>query len=875
MLPRPARLAARSWLPFALALTLAVPVAARATPRLGRLVIPTSESVSLTLDPGRPDYRGTVEIALQVPAPVDSFRFHALGLTLDSLVLRRGATRVAATWRPGADGLVVVRTRHPLTPGDHTLAIGFHARFDTQALALYRVKQGADWYAFTQFEAVEARRAFPCWDEPDFKIPWRFTLRAPRGLWAAANTPVARTRDDGAWRVTTFEPSPPMPSYLVAFAVGPFDTLSVAGLPGPGRILSPRGTRADAVEAAAQAGPLLAALERWFGLRHPYAKLDLVAAPEFAYGAMENPGLIVFLDHILIQDRRTMSPSARAHMATDIAHEMAHLWFGDFVTMRWWDDLWLNESFASWMGDRTCDEVFPGMKFGTRQLEGRARAFTTDAQPGVRAMRRPIGETVDLDQLADALAYEKGQALLRMFEQWLGPGTFRDGVREYLRRTAWGNAVGPELWATLSEVSGRDVSGPMASFLDQAGVPEVTVEQAGGGRITLSQHRFLERAGADTMATLWRIPVVLALGDGKTVHRQRVLLERARQTFALDVADPLWVHPNADESGYYRWHVPPAMFERIVAAGSDALTERERIALPDAAFAALAAGEIDGGEVVRVIERAARDPEPLVVAAALTATERLRAAFVDDPTDPVYAGWLARTYAPALARIGLTPRPGEPEAASDLRPQLVWQLGAYARDTSLTARAAREAERWLADPASVEPSLAETWLWLAARDGDAARFDAYRRRFESGLPSDLRRVLIGSFGRFRDPVAMQRALDYALAGPLRPQEVLDVVDGWSETPALRARARAWVRERYGEIEARIPRSYLDALPHVGQGCGDEGLAETKAFFGDPARVSPGYREELIQLEDRQTGCGQMRARAGDSVRRAFGAAPAP
>jgi len=859
-------------------LALLVTLALSSTPghaslRLGRDVIPVEESLTLTLDPAAARFGGVASIALEVPQPADSFRFHALGLDLDSLVLRRGGEPIAVRWQRGPGGMLVVRARHPLTPGAHTLTIGFSAPFDTTALALYRVRQGDDWYAFTQFEAIEARRAFPCWDEPDFKIPWRITLRAPLADIVSANTPIAERRVQGAWQIATFEPTPPMPSYLVAFAVGPFDTLSVRGLPGPGRILSPRGTRALAAGAATQAGPLLAALERSFGRPYPYRKLDLVAAPEFAYGAMENAGLIVFVDALLLHEPGRLSPADRRRLAGIIAHEMAHMWFGDLVTMRWWDDLWLNESFASWMGDHVTDQVYPEMRVRLDQLRGRSSAYHLDALDAVRAMRRVIGDDVDLDQLADALAYQKGQALLLMFESWLGPDRFRDGVREYLREHAWGNAVGSELWSTLEVTSGEPVAAPMASFLDQPGVPLVSVESCGGGRIVLAQRRFFDHANADSSVCVWRIPVVLALWDGQRVHRQRVLLERPRQSFALEVRDPVWVHPNADETGYYRWQVPAGMFDRLAAAGPAALSERERIAMPDAAVASLAAGILHGETAVRVIERIARDPAPEAVLAALRAAERVREDYLDDRDDPDASAWLGRTFAPALARIGAVARPGEPDAATELRAGLIWELGAHGGEDALRAEGARQCAKWLADPSAVDPALAGSWLRLAARAGDTTLVATFRSRLERGAGPADRWLIVSALGQFRDPVASERVLEGLLDGTLRPQEVLDVPGQWDDSPAVRARATEWVRQHYGLIVARIPRSQWNDMVRIGEGCGEEGLAETRAFFTAPGRVSAGYREELTLRESRARACGDRRAREQTAVRRAFAAPP--
>ena len=348
-----------------------------------------------------------------------------------------------------------------------------------------------------------------------------------------------------ARRTVVFKRTPPLPSYLLALAVGPFDTVPITGMSVPGRVVTVKGKGGLAAEAARVAPPLLGALERYFGRPYPFEKLDLLAVPEYWPGAMENPGAITFADQILLIDPAGASVAQRRLLIEVTAHEIAHMWFGDLVTMAWWDDLWLNESFASWMGDKVTQEAFKETEVETRSVEGAQKAMNTDARLTTRAIRQPVGAMDNLLQAADELAYQKGEAVLGMFEAWLGPDVFRQGIRDYLAAHEWGNATAADLWSALSKASGQDVGKPMATFLDQPGVPVVSAMIVDDGKsVRLSQQRFVG-AGVKAPPAQWQIPVGVKFSDGGVVQTKTFLLTSASQDFKLGVKNKVvdWIHP--------------------------------------------------------------------------------------------------------------------------------------------------------------------------------------------------------------------------------------------------------------------------------------------------------------------------------------------
>jgi alanyl aminopeptidase len=849
----------------ALALPLATGAPAAPNNRLARDVVPTFQSVRLKLDPSRPDYSGAVHVDLKVAAAASSFAFYAKNMDVIAVKLSNAAGVVQTSFVADPNGQVVVRAGTPISPGDYGLDVDFQNDFDTRANGLYRVKSGTDWYCFTQFEAIAAREAFPCWDEPEFKIPFQVTVTVPEACTAVSNTTLQKESTIGGQRTVVFDRTPPLPSYLVAIAAGPFEYVPIRGMSVPGRVVTVKGSAGMAAEAARVAPPVLAALEKYFGRPYPYAKLDLLAVPEFAAGAMENAGAITFREEILLVDPANVSVRQRQRLAAITAHEMAHMWFGDLVTMEWWDDLWLNESFASWMGDKITHQVFPQYNMPVRELGGTQRAMLTDARLTTRAIRQSVDAFANLDRLFDELAYEKGQSVLGMLETWLGPEVFRKGVNGYLKTHEWKNATAADLWKALSAASGRDVSPATNSFLDQGGVPLVSVETQAGGAVKLSQRRFTNYGVEPRVPTSWKIPVTLRYSDGRQTYTQAVLLSEAEQIVKLEkTSAPAWVHPNANERGYYRWHVPPEAMKTIVEAAPRA---RERVGFLNNLSALLDAGMIDGDDYLRTLEAFADDPAPEVIGAAITGLEKVYETFISPDLRASFAITSRRILRPALKRYGIAKTKGEADAVSLLRPNLLSTLGVYGMEREVMDWGRTTARRYLSRPDSVDASVAGTALNLAARDGDVTLFETYRERFESTrVPSERARFL-AALGHFRNPELLERSLDYALRGPLRPQEILTIAFNVSENEELKERVWRWFRSGYKPISQRVPPFYLPDLPGFAACCDTIRIPEAQAFFSFPETNLPGTQEELAKVVEKIRDCASLRERQTPSIAR--------
>jgi alanyl aminopeptidase len=843
----------------------ALALAAPAEARLAKSVVPTFQSIHLRADPDTTTYSGRVEIDLDVRKATGTLALHSDGPKLERVSLIQQGKAIALAQQPGPRGLLTLTARRPLAPGPARLEIQFSNAFNTQAVSLYRMVKDGHGYLFTQMEAEHARQAFPCFDEPDFKFPYQLTLEIPDETQALFNTPIEAETRKGGWKSIRFQKTPPMPSYLLALAAGPLEFTEIPGLRIPARVVTVKGQSQLTRLAVQSTPPILAALEEYFGMPYPYAKLDLIAVPEYWFGAMENPGAITYSDNILLLDEKTASPAQRKSLYRITSHELAHMWFGDLVTMAWWDDLWLNESFADWMGDKITEKLLPELRHQLGELQNVQDIMEADARPSTDAIRQPV-EDGDQAMRTVGLAYNKGKAVLAMFERWIGEDNFRRGVNEYLKAHAWKNAEAADLWSSLGKVSGKDVTAAMAGYIEQQGHPLVSLEPLADGSVRLTQRRFLN-LGVEAEPLRWQIPMALKVSDGKTVRIEQVLLHEPTTTVKhAGVTRLAWVMPNAEGRGYYRWSIPRDMLPALARGGEQAMSPAERIAFLGNLGALLAAGEVRGDAYLEVLAELAGDPEPLVAASVISGLENARSAFVADPLRDAFAAYVRRTLQPMAARFGLEKKPREAPAVSLLRPLLLAWLGRVGRDPAALALADRLAESFLRDPASVDPAVASTALQLHALRGDRALFDRYRKEFESAKSPPQRQRFLAALGHFEDPALEEEALRYALQGPLRPNELFSITFGIRlRSEAGGDRTLQWVMENHDFFKSKLPAAFMPGLVNVAAGCSAERLAKARAFFSEAAHQVSGTEKELSQVQEQVQDCAGLRQREGAAV----------
>ncbi|AOS43659.1 Aminopeptidase N [Lacunisphaera limnophila] len=805
--------------------------------RLTREVEPVAQSVELTLDPAKDDFSGRVIIDLLANQPFTSFRLNAEGPTFSTATLTSAdgeVTTLQAEVTNAKFAIVTLTAPKSLGIGNYKLVIDFTAKYPRDGLGLYKTVSRDEPYLFTQFEDKHARKAFPCWDEPEFKINWQLTLKIPATLEAVTNAAVAYESRDGDWKTIVFGRTPPMPSYIVALAVGPFEYVPVPGWTVPGRIITPKGQSALAAEAVRLTPRIMARLEEYFGIPYPYAKYDQIAVPEYVYGAMENAGLVTFTDRLLLMDPEKPSFSQRRSLASVIAHEGAHMWFGDLVTMKWWDDLWLNESFADWMAGRIIGHEFPEFRIQVAESRGIKGAMRSDALPSITAIRRPVTAESDLAQLVDELTYNKGKGVLNMVENWIGPAQFRAAMRTYFLKHRWGNTVSDDLWAAFSATSGDDITGLLAAFINKPGVPLVTLALDPDGKLRLSQRRF-HNLGDPQLEGQWQIPVVLAWGKGGEVHRERILLKDLEQVVAIPgLADADWIYPNAGESGYFRWNLSPELNARL-ARRSAALAPIERVGLLDNTSALFNAGLINGTDYLAYVTAFGGDLDPDVNTSVIASVGGLRNTFITPPSRPAYNSYRTAILRPILDRIGLQPVAGEPVYHGPLRNALYGALGYEAADPVVIAECRRLAALFLENPRQVDAALRTTALSVAAYHGDAAFFATIQAAFEKAPSPIVRSATLDALGSFHDPVLAGQALAFSLTPAVNSTEFLGVLFDISGDPDLRELAVDWTIAHYDAIAAKAPAEYVAGLIGVAGGAEPELFNRLRDFLLAPER----------------------------------------
>jgi alanyl aminopeptidase len=579
--------------------------------------------------------------------------------------------------------------------------------------------------------------------------------------------------------------------------------------------------------------------------------------PEFAYGAMENPGLITFRDDVLLLDAASASTSQRRSNANVICHEMAHMWFGDLVTMAWWDDLWLNESFADWMAAKITDQVFPQFRQGLNDLQRIQAVKEGDAQPSTRDPRQHHQLAAGLQNVGSSTA--KTTPCCPCSATW---GRRRSRRVSRLPETALvGNATAGDLWKALD---GRwhERVGCDDHVLDQPGVPYVRVYWRRAAALTQSR---ATPYSVSQPPLRWSVPMTLRWSDGKTVKTQRVLLTDESAVVKLP-ATPTWVMPNGDGHGYFAWSVPENWMGALAENAAKMLGPDERVAFLGNLSLLMTMGEVRGDTYLQSLSHFGSDPEPQVVTSVMEELNGVRGPFVPDSLSSMFAVYVRRTLSPALERVGYDRKPGEDETVSGMRGELMRWLANRGQDEKVMAYAQDAAKRYLADSTSVDPGIADAVVSLAAKKGDANLFANYQRRLEATDVPAIRRRFLGALGAFEDRSLEAKALDYALSDKVRPTEMFVIIQGMGQkNEAAGERMFQWMMSHYDQVAGKVPPPALRFMPMMGSGCSSERLAATQAFFSDPKRGIPGVEKTLERVSDNVHTCLSLREREGEHV----------
>jgi alanyl aminopeptidase len=861
--------------PSRLLLILALAVAAFAQApsappsfRLGNAVVPLRQTVDITIVPAEDEFSGATDIDLNVREPQSVLWLNATDLKIQSATLRLGGQVFDARPIAGGEDFAGFALDRPVPVGKAALHIAYRGAINARSSSgIFKNKVGGSWYAFTQFESIDARRAFPCFDEPSFKIPWQVTLHVPREQMALSNTPaLAETDEPRGMKLVRFEETRPLPSYLVAFAVGPFEAVNAGARRVPLRIITPRGMAAQAKYAAEVTPQLLDVLESYFGVPFPYPKLDSLAVPLF-FGAMENPGLITYSQGLILNAPAKDTLGRQREYASVAAHEMAHSWFGDLVTTAWWDDIWLNEAFATWMASRTLERWQPGWREELSEAKTRNDAMRSDSLLSARRIRQPVNSKDDIANAFDAITYDKGAAVIGMFEQWISPEVFRRGVQRYLEQHADGNATAADFLSAVSAAAGRDIGPAFSTFLDQPGVPLVAAAlQCAAGQppaLDLSQKRYLPLGSAPPSGQLWQIPVCSRFEGGG--QPDCTLLRTTAAPVRIPAAEscPAWLLLNAGDAGYYRTLYRGGMLERVLADGGKRLSPVERIGVLGDVKALVRGGDLPAEEALRIVPEFANDPTRQVIGATIGIVEGMGDTLVPRDLRPNYQRFVRKIYGPRARDLGWLPQPGESDDLRLLRPELVSFVADQGDDPVLVEQAAKLARQWLDDHNALPAEVVEPVLDTAARHGSRPLYGRLAAELGKTGDSQVREQILGAMASFRDPAIVKENFNLLLGGEIDPREGMGLLYGPLADVETRAIPFALVRANYGQLVARLPRtvdSDMSAeLPTLGSRfCDEQSRGELAAFFKDRADKTAGGPRILAQTIEAIDQCIAIR-----------------
>jgi puromycin-sensitive aminopeptidase len=782
--------------------------------RLPRQVMPTRYDLRLEPDLKTATFAGLVTITLTVKQATDRILLNAADLTITSGVVEGpgGRRLTAAIELDESLQRGSFTFPEPLLPGEWCLDLSFQGILNDHLRGFYRstykdTSGTAQTLAATQFEATDARRAFPCWDEPDFKAVFATTLVIDPTLTAVSNGPVVSESIEAGKKVVRFADSIKMSTYLVAFIVGHLDSTEPVFVgKAPLRLWTVPGKQALTPFGHEIAVASLRFFEDYYGIPYPGDKLDLLAIPDFASGAMENFGAITFRETALLVDQRTGTHSELERVADVVAHENAHMWFGDLVTMSWWNGLWLNEAFATFMEMLAVDAWKPEWKRWDSFSVSRAAAFSVDGLQSTRSIEFPVRAPKDADAMFDVLTYEKGASVLRMLEQHIGPVVFRDGVRDYLRTHAYGNADTKDLWVSLGKVAKQPVPELMDGWIFQPGFPLVTARMAADGALILSQQRFTYLPQKDSVEQRWQIPVQIRLTAGGTTEQRRLLLTNQEMRVVLPQGvEQLLI--NEGGHGFYRVSYESALLKRILDTGVHRLAPIERFNLISDAWATTLSGLMPLNEYLDLTGFFTEERDKNVWAVLLDSFSFLNR-IVTTGERSLLEAFVRKRVAPAVGTLGWVAQTGENDLVRQLRGELIGALGRQGNDPATQQQAAEFYQRYRTDPSAVDPNIVPALVSILAHTGKESRYEEFSERQRTAeTPQEERRYLF-SLAAFQAPSLLARTLARTINGEIRMQDAPFLVSAGMGNVYGRELAWDFVKANWDRMDQLFPKQGL-------------------------------------------------------------------
>jgi cytosol alanyl aminopeptidase len=857
---------------------------------LPRWAVPQSYQLSFKVDPKQQDYSGTTTIKVDLKQAADHLWLDGRDLNVSKVTITDASGNahdgkyVAVAPNEGVSRIDFGST---LKPQQLTLTIQYTAPLNQQLQGLYKVSHAGVPYAMTQMEPISARYAFPGFDEPGFKTTYDISLTIPSDVTAVANTKQIGEAAAGAgWKTLTFAKTQPLPTYLVAFAVGPWDIVN-------GPDISPDDYRTDVLPLRGIAAhgeghrmqhvlnetpSIIHTLENYYGFGYPFGKLDLLAAPDFSAGAMENPGLVTFRDWLLLLDPDSPAKYVRGSFNVT-AHELAHQWTGDTVTLAWWNDIWLNEAFATWMQQKVTMKVHPEYRADLDRISGAEGAMHNDSLTTARQIRQPITGNGDIETAFDGITYQKGAAVIGMFEGYVGEDVFQKGMRAYIQAHKFGNATADDLVGSIAAAANQGASFKHAfnSFLDQSGVPYVQVhlDQANGKTVLhLSQSRYLPVGSTGNANRVWGIPVCVRYASKDGAKQSCELLDKASGTLVLaDASTPTWVMPNANGRGYYRFSLSKNDWANLTQHVAS-LSDNEQLAYADSIDAGFRHGDLNAADAMSALKPLTSVATREVAVAPLQTIEWIYSnEATTDAQRAKVAAWVKDAYLPRMEQLGYQRKAGEPEGDSLLRSTLAEVLALDFKLSDVRTALLKQGDAALAKKAdghlnltAADPDLLGVALAVAVQERGEPALDALITELPQTTDPALRNAMLQGISSADTPALADKARDFALTKQVKVGEMAAILRGGHDTSASRDALWNWFTGHYDQVIARTGSFAGGRLPALvgGDGCSKAEADRLQAYFEPRLKDVTGADRGLAQTHEQTLLCTALKAKQDPS-----------
>ena len=854
--------------------------------RLPYGVTPSHYALTFTPDLQKATFTGDETIDVEVNQTSSSITLNAIELEFqEATITQDGKTQVAKWSFAPEKEQATFTVADSLQPGPASLHIKFTGILNDKLRGFYLAKSKERNYATTQFESTDARRAFPSFDEPAVKAKFDITLIVDKGDTAISNGRIASDTPgpvEGKHTIQ-FATSPKMSTYLVALAVGDFVCNEGSADNIPIRVCGTPDKKPLGTAALRYASEILKFYDQYYGIPYPFGKLDIVGVPDFEAGAMENTGAIFYRESLLFIDDNNSSVGAHQAVFEVLAHEMAHQWFGDLVTMKWWDNLWLNEGFATWMALKPSQALHPEWNATLDGVQATNKALELDSLVNTHPIRVKAETPEEINELFDPISYEKAGAVLRMIESYVSPDVFRRGVNVYLRKFSYGNATAEDFWNAVTAASGRPVDKIMPTFVDLAGVPLVTVKSAclnqpaatpapapkkskrsrraplkpqPKTQVTASQQRFWDDpAIAPKKDQLWMLPVCIKSAGAKPFCQ--ILSEKEQ---VLPVAGcSSWVFANGSAAGYYRTQYDKADLQKLIAVAGTELTTAERIMFLRDEAALVTSGQENMATYLDLVASVSQDAQNSVVASYGPSLNFIDSYLLQDNDANAFRSWVRSNFQPMMAKVGWTPAANESADIHSLRSTLISILGDIGEDPETIRQSTRLAEQYLKSPDSVDASIAGDVLRVAARNGNEALFEQYVSAMPQMHSPEQFYNLARALADFRDPKIVERVLAMGVSDEVRSQDAAGLISAVLSNPDNQKTAWAWVKANWPAVEKKTTMSSGPRIVNATRSfCSLELRDDVQSFFTEH-KVPSAERTLKQSLEDIEA-CTRRRPR---------------